>query len=285
MKHEDVPRDDVWAAARFIWENTPKITYRELMQQLEEVYGKDAPKSISSVTKKRNKEGWEKTKLIETVKIEQKPRTKQGENKKKSEQSEQENNFVLTETNKAGKVRTSEPVRTKTAKVEQIINDLVVNKEKKAALILKTRKRLANVGGLSDSVLDVLSTLVAQAFDAGVDPEEIQKALVLSDALSTSLDKMARVVKIIAETELPLSGITPDDLQESEQDRRLGALDKLKGIHEAENAARAAKLPELQERLRRMEVMNYDMDGGFADDVLSDNDDIEEIDFTAVDDD
>ena len=43
------------------------------------------------------------------------------------------------------------------------------------------------------------------------DGEQIQKAITISDALAMNVDKLSRSIKLIAEIEVPLCGITPDD--------------------------------------------------------------------------
>ena len=275
--------DDVWEVARFIWENTDKITDRELVKQLEESHGEYAPKSGGSISKRRNKEGWAKNVLIKATDDRQKKESSEGGSKKKRNQNTLESNSDSTKTNKAQSTESRLVLESKTAKIEQLTQSLVVSRETKASLILKTRKRLVNIGGLTDSLIDMIMGLMVSAFDKGADPEEMQKALVLSDALSKSAEKLAGVIKVVAEIELPLSGIGPDDFSESEQDRRLGALDKLKGIDEEQRRVREDKRPLLAQRLAEMRQMESQVD--FSADPSELTNDVEEIDFTAIDDD
>lgn len=275
--------DDVWEIARFIWENTDKITDRELIKQLEETHKDYAPKSTGSISKRRSKEAWTKNVLIKTTNSGQNQEARESRSKKNRKQNAQESKLASTKTNKAQSMEASTDLEAKTAKIEQLTQSLVVSREAKAALILKTRKRLVNIGGLTDSLIDMIVELMVSAFDQGADPEEMQKALVLSDALSKSAEKLAGVIKVVAEIELPLSGIGPDDFSESEQDRRLGALDKLKGIDEEQRRLRDEKRPLLTQRLAEMRQMESQVD--FSADLSELTDDVEEIDFTAIDDD
>lgn len=77
--------DDVWKVARFIWENTDKITDRDLVKQLEESHGEYAPKSSGSISKRRNKEGWVKNKLIKITKNSEKVESRGGGSQEKRE--------------------------------------------------------------------------------------------------------------------------------------------------------------------------------------------------------
>lgn len=274
--------DEVWEVARFIWENTDKITDRELVKQMEEAHGEYAPKSGGSISKKRNKEGWVKKVLIKNDDMGQKKESSESGIRKKRNQNTQESNFDSTKTNKAQNLESKLVLESKTDKIEQLTKDIVVNRETKAALILKTRKRFAEIGGITDSLVEMIIGLISKAFEEGADPDDIQKALVLSDSLSKSASKLADVAKILAEIELPLSGIGPDDFSESEQERRLGALEKLKGIDESERKARDEKRPLLAQRLLEMRQMESQVD--FSADPSDFNNNIEEVDFTAVDD-
>lgn len=60
--------DDVWAAARLIWENTVKITDSELIEQLTVSFGDAAPKSTGTISKRRSKHKWKKNTLAEATK-------------------------------------------------------------------------------------------------------------------------------------------------------------------------------------------------------------------------
>ncbi len=47
--------DDVWAAAKLIWENTAKISDRDLIEQLTISFGELAPKSNGTISKRRKR--------------------------------------------------------------------------------------------------------------------------------------------------------------------------------------------------------------------------------------
>jgi len=283
MKYKDMPLDDVWAAARFIWENTPNISDREMVEELTIHFGDDAPKSNGTISKKRNKEGWEKVKTVRKVEPVAEPvEPKPSKQAKKRNQLEPRSEVVPSKTNNVEAVEPRTSLEPMQQKIVEIYDKVVMDSKARAAIIQKTRRRFARLGHLADKGIEITEQMIHDV-EFGGDGEEIQKALVLTDSIATTLDKFSRSMKMIAEVEMPLCGIAPEDFKESEQDRRLGALDKLKGIDIAERAARDKMLPELKERLRRMEQM--DESGVALDDLDAEMDsEIDEIDYTAVDD-
>lgn len=83
---------------------------------------------------------------------------------------------------------------------------------------------------------------------------------------------------------MPMLGITADDFKQSEQERRLGALASLGNIDEKQREARNSKLPELHARLLEIEQVEASADFGaeYKDDRS--DDEIDEVDYTSVDD-
>lgn len=81
-----------------------------------------------------------------------------------------------------------------------------------------------------------------------------------------------------------MMGITADDFKQSEQDRRLGALASLGDIDDKEREARARLVPELHARLLELEQFEASPDFGaeYKDDRS--DDEIDEVDYTSVDD-
>jgi len=279
--------DDVWEAARFIWENTASISDRELVDYLTTHFGDDAPKTNSAVSKRRRKEEWDKIKLVSSKKT----GTKKGKKQEPSEepspkngnQKAQKNEVVPAKTNKAqndDKSGTKAPVNDA---IEQITNSVVMGVKDRAAIIVKTRKRWRLVGEIADQTTILSLGLVDMANDSDADPEEIQKTLVLTSALSNTLDTLTRSLKTISEVELPLCGITPEDFSQSDQDRRLGALEALGDIDGQEREARDRLKAELDDRLEWIKETASSGDFGRTPE-LDDDDDIEEIDYTQVDD-
>lgn len=59
-----VPKE-VWAAAKALWESTPNITYQEVVDHLQEVYGDKAPASKSTIYNRAKKYDWQKLSMLE----------------------------------------------------------------------------------------------------------------------------------------------------------------------------------------------------------------------------
>lgn len=279
--------DDVWEAARFLWENTATISDRDLVEHLITHFGEDAPKTNSAISRRRRKENWVKINLVSPKEASTKKRKKQApsehQKKKTEHQKVQKTELVPTKTNKAqngDKSSTKAPIK---SALEEITDNVVMGVKERASVIVKTRKRWRLVGEIADQTTTLSLGLLDMANDIDADPEEIQKTLVLTGALSNTLDTLTRSLKTISEVELPLCGITPEDFSQSDQERRLGALEALGDIHSEEAEARARLKAELDERL---EWIKETADSGdFGRTPASDDDDIEEIDYTHIDDD
>lgn len=238
---------EVWETARTIWENTPDISYSELVEKLIEIFGEEnAPASKSAVATKAKKENWKKkSKLKKTER--KKERTQSFENK-----DNKGNNKVI-------------PVAVLNAKtkIEREMDSLVLNAEQKRKIIQKHRKRLEQLGDLQDSTIDTVNML--HGLDPELDGEKIQKVIVISETLSRTLNQLTASQKMIAEQEFVVCGITVDDFKESEQQKRMATFEALEQLDEMERVKRQQINQELKQRLREFELMaetgDYDVVG------------------------
>ncbi|WP_230656898.1 hypothetical protein [Psychrobacter sp. I-STPA10] len=281
--HDSLPKD-VWAAARLIWETTPKISYSELIEQLKDVFGDEAPKSKSTISNRIKKEGWVKKRTL-----------KKGSNSKKEgekERTEGERSSNTVErmgktvqsaehkNNKDEEGQALEVYRTAEQKAERVAENLVMSVEQRAERIVTHRKRLRRLGVLQDTLTELATEILEVDFNfipscdkEGGDGDVIAKKLVMADTLSQTLSKLTASQKMIAEMEFPICGISAEDFSQSEQDRRLEALEALAGIDEEERAARARLHGSLMNRLESIERMEHDPD------FFTNTDDIDDVDF------
>ncbi|MGP4717162.1 hypothetical protein ACTXGL_11050 [Psychrobacter sp. T6-6] len=249
-------KNGVWASARFIWENTPHITDRELIEQLKTGYGNAAPKSSGTISKRRKKENWIKNSLVQTSKKYMDLEANSDGSKPERKQKPQNTHLIPSKTNKAENLESDTELEAAGSKIEGIVESVVIDAQGRAKIIKNTRSRFDNLGQLFDQALTAALSLQGYANAASEDPEageQFQKALLLSESLSDTVGNLAKSLKIIAEVEMPLCGITSDDFKQSDQDRRLNALATLGDIHEQEQAARARLTPELHARLAEID--------------------------------
>lgn len=301
-------RDEVWAAAKFIWENTPDITDRELIEQLQIEYGNTAPKSTGTISKRRKKEEWRKQDLTNSLKIGAYTEASGQGSKRNRKQKTHNSKIIPSKTNKAQNTEADRKLEAAGSKIEEIADSVVIDAKGRAAIINKTRRRYDNLGKLFDQAVGITLSIVDLAdeaekaeqdalagnygadFEIGENDDEpvsnvevaaqrVQKAMVLSKALSDTTTSLAIALKTISEVEMPLCGITADDFKQSDQDRRLGALAALGDIDAKEREARERLAPELHERLKRIMATEASDDFGKEDRV----DDIDDIDYTSVD--
>lgn len=245
-------KDEVWVSARFIWENTPNITDRELIEQLKTGYGNAAPKSSGTISKRRKKENWVKNSLVQTSKRDIDIEVNSDGSKPEWKQKTQNTHLISSKTNKAENLESDTELEAAGSKIEGIVESVVIDAQGRAKIIKNTRRRFDNLGQLFDQALTAALSLQGYADAASEDPEageQVQKALLLSESLSDTVGNLAKSLKIIAEVEMPLCGITADDFKQSDQDRRLNALAALGDIHEQEQAARERLIPQLHARL------------------------------------
>ena len=258
-------KNEVWASARFIWENTPHITDRELIEQLKTGYGNAAPKSSGTISKRRKKDNWVKNNLVQTPKKDMDLEANSDGSKPEWKQKPQNTHLISSKTNKAQNLESDTELEAAGSKIEGIVESVVIDAQGRAKIIKNTRRRFDNLGQLFDQALTAALSLQGYANAASEDPEageQVQKALLLSESLSDTVGNLAKSLKIIAEVEMPLCGITADDFKQSDQDRRLNALAALGDIHEQEQAARARLIPQLHARLLEIENVEVHDDLG-----------------------
>lgn len=311
--------DDVWQAARLIWENTPTITDRELVDLLTQHFKEDAPKSAGTISKRRSKSAkagdeWVKTSLVIPAKKPPKKRRKRAKTSSKEEsggdnsaqnrnQESGNKSLIPSKTNKAQNMESDRELESKNGIINEIADNIVMDATARAAIIQKYRRRYHKLGELLDQALEVNlsikgladadaievtgkdvteidSAAMAEAGEAAA--EKVQKALILGRALTGATNGLALALKMTSEVDMPLCGITADDFKVSDRERRLQALSELDGIDEEQRIERDAKTPLLYERLREFEEMSNDPSFGrqFDDDL---DDDIDDVDYTAVD--
>lgn len=307
-------KDEIWAAAKLIWENTPKITDRELLDQLQTTYGNSAPKSSGSVSKRRKKEAWTKQSLVKSPKNGLKTEGEGAGSKQSRKQELQNNTLIPSKTNKAQNTYLEREAEAAGSKIGEITDNVVIDAKGRAAIIAKTRRRYGNLGQLFDQALGITLSIPDLADEAdrieqealageyGADFEigendkkepiaeveaaaqRLQKAMVLSKSLTETTTSLAMALKTMSEVEMPLCGITADDFKQSDQDRRLGALAALGDIDQKEREARERLKPMLEERLRRIKDTEQSADFGLDDEGNEGgDDDIDEVDYTSVD--
>lgn len=276
MMSSHYSKNEVWASARFIWENTPHITDRELIEQLKTGYGNAAPKSSGTISKRRKKENWIKNSLVQTSKKVMGLETNSDGSKPEWKQNSQNNSLISSKTNKAENLESDTELEAAGSKIEGIVKDVVIDAQGRAKIIKNTRRRFDNLGQLFDQAITAALSLQGYAEAASKNPdadEQVKKALLLSESLADTVGNLAKSLKIIAEVEMPLCGITAEDFKQSDQDRRLNALAALGDIHEQEQAARERLIPELHARLSEIEKTEESKDFG----IDSDN-----VDYTTV---
>ena len=318
MDNRPLPTD-IWEAARLIWENTATITDRELIDQLSDAFGEEAPKSSGTISKRRKKEAWKKHNLIKpsksgstATKTGAKAEATGAGSKQTRKQKAQKKSLIPSKTNKAQNTEASAIEEARQAVIGDISESVVVNAADRAKVIQKYRRRYKNLGDLFDQALDITLSIkdladdVTRAeqdalvgnyganFEIGentkAEPssevemagQRVQKAMVLSKSLTDTTTSLAIALKAISEVDMPLLGITADDFKQSEQDRRLGALAALGDIDDKEREARARLVPELHARL--LEIMDVEASPSFGAEYKDDPDEAEEVDYTDVED-
>jgi len=300
-------KDEVWVAARFIWENTPEITDRELIEQLQIKYGNAAPKSTGTISKRRKKEAWGKQSLVKPVKNSGIGEAGRAGSEKNRKQEAEKPSTISSKTNKAQRWEAAAELEAAGSKIGEITESVVIDAQGRAAIINKTRRRYANLGKLFDQAIDItlgIPDLAAAAeqverealegdfgadFEIGENDEgsanaveaavqKVKKAMMLSKALTDTTTSLAIALKTISEVEMPLCGITPEDFSQSDRDRRLDSLEALAGIQEEEEAMREKLHQQLQDRMSRVEQFESDPDFFLEDDT-------EDVEFSEVNDD
>ncbi len=244
--------NEVWEMARAIYENTPNISLTDLLDRLKEMFGDDAPKSKSTLSRKIKKESWQVKTGIEVVTDEEiKKKNKQAKKKPKQELLPKANDREL---------QVFEKVKQAEQKIEQELNNLTLTAQQRAEIIVKHRNRLQSLGTYQDYILTLACNISNYDIDSDSekDGDSIRKILIMSKEMSSTLNQLTSAQKLIAEQEFALCGITADDFTQSEQERRLGALSLLDGIADEEREARHRLKGQLMERLEWIEDLEND---------------------------
>lgn len=287
MSVKNIP-DEVWQVARAVWENTPDISYEDLLNQLKDLFGDKAPTSKSTLANRIKKENWVKASLVrEPVKMSEARLDKITSNiEQKTTKHEKQDD----QNNKDKSGQNLEVYRTINAEIDATKENVVMSVKERSKIILKHRRRLHNAGVLEDAILamsiDVANSVLNPELNSvSVEPTEsgddfqfyegeeespISRKLNVIKSLSNVLTNVTTAQKVIAEQEMPMCGITPDDFQQSEQDRRLGLLKSLEGIDEEERIARARLQKELLERMQVITQLEHDPDFFGGDDNIED---------------
>ena len=313
--------DEVWETARLIWENTNKITDGELIDQLTIQFGDDAPKSTGTVSKRRSREKWEKNTVAKASK---RVKAKEKSTPQRNNSTKKRNN-IPSKVNKAQSMEYSNSKEAENALLDGIMDNLVLDATGRASVIKKYRERYVLAGEIFDKAIAITLSIPEQAeavetaqdellrlaqaddgnyggdFEIGksevgtgkllelaqakVDQamNNFQKKMVLSKTLTETATSLANGLKMLSEVDMPMCGITADDFSQSDQDRRLGALEALGDIDGQEREARERLTAELNDRLEW--IKETASSGDFGRTPEPDDNDIEEIDYTAVDDD
>jgi hypothetical protein len=282
--------DNVWDAARLLWENSMTITDRELVEQLKKHFGDDAPRSIGTISKRRKKEGWDKNNLNKARRTTPRkvPKVETEQAGDDGNRKQDRDNLVLlpSKNNRVQKRETDRSEETRNPILEEITKRVVIDANGRAELIFEHRDIWGVMRRISKNALELLLEITDNVDDPDFDPEVLQKKIVVVGVISQTLESLTKSQKIISEVEMPLSGIGADDFKQSEQERRLGALAELGDIDAEESVARDRLQIELHERLTEMEALASRADFGREDNDDYDNDDddpIDDTDYTAVD--
>lgn len=310
MDNKSLP-DDLWLAARMIWENTDKITDRDLIDQLQSKFGDDAPKSNGTISKRRKKEEWVKNTLNTAAKrVEKVEPSKKNRNQKRGKK---QNSSMKT--NKAQNMEKLAWLEPKKDTINDIMDNVVIDAQGKAKIIKQYRKRYDNTGQIFDSAICItldIPALAEAAYQAkqniidaaNIDPanfkigeqiddidelekiagqamDRLQQAMMLSASLTETAKDIAAGLKVLSEVFMPLCGISSDDFKQSAQDIRMGAIEALGDIAEKEDRARDALDEKMFDRLKRFE--EYAASGDFGRTDQQDDDDIDDVDYTAID--
>lgn len=262
--------DDVWEAARIIWENTPKISDRELLERLIETFGKRAPTSHTTIGRKRKSQKWVKKAGLDAPKKDTQTKKKRTKNAPKARATKAQNNNNTSKNNKEHDNAPSQENKSDNApkqgalilwqhtedKIKTEAERIILDAKEKAKIVLKHRRRISQLGALQETVLDTLNNL--QHLDPEFDGEKVAQVLGISDASARVLRALTDSQESIFKQEMTVCGITMADFEMSEQDRRMAGLAALEGIADEEAQMRQTLKAELTERLAQIEIMTLD---------------------------
>lgn len=140
-----VPKE-VWAAAKALWESTANITYQEVVDHLQEVYGDKAPASKSAVYNLAKKYGWQKLSMLEL--------------KERSENAEKKQN--KSEQNGGGKkLENKENNKVKNQHETQIYRTIIDSTDRTKQKTLQEIKRLKRQLKVAEEEREILKKATA----------------------------------------------------------------------------------------------------------------------------
>lgn len=299
-------KQEVWDSARFIWENTEDISDRELIERLQDAFGDAAPKSTGTISKRRKKEDWQKNNLLDSNQ-EAKKEAQKGGSTQKRKQNCSSDGLLPEKDNKVGKMEAVPILEAGKQAIEQISTSVVKTVEDKAILINSHRRNWRHLGQLHDRVTNLASEVLDAVFaesqwDIGEGPlteeelnridkmredenDELKKKMAVLNLMGGTLQALVFTSKAISEVELPLNGITPEDLAESDTARRQKNLEKLDGVNDEQDALRE----EMQKQMKQR-ALAFEQEAEAFEEVESAHDgsgdieheDTEEVDYTDV---
>lgn len=237
---------DVYESAKIIWENTPRMSWREVEEELKKIFKADEVPSYSSLSRRAKKEGW-----VQVNPVKQK--------KKRLQQNLQQNDAVAENENKAEVIQVDSELATK---LQQAANRVVMDKHEKSEIILKHRHRVCRLGDMQEVLTENLNELRNADL---MDGDEIKEILVKSDVISRVLERLVNVQANLFKQEMIVCGIEMSDFEMSEQERREQSMTMLDGIYEQELAIREQRKLEMIDRLQNFEFTNTVEDAVFTD--------------------
>ena len=291
-KKVDIPKE-VWDMARALWENNPAMTDREIVEQLKVIFddGTPTPKSSGSISKRRDKEKWERINPARPPKNEKRMEAIGNHGKQKADDegisnaSDKENNREIKASlitfQEAKQESKRESTQERINKIyRELESDAIDKKEVIRGVIERNNMLIGITVGIANFV-DYLCTL-----DPETQGEEIQRYIILIESLAGANQKATAAHKIQSEIALRTAGVTDTDFGESEQDRRMKGIEQLAGIAERERLERQKGMAGLQDRLRRFRELEVDelaASVGLTDDNSDYDDDIEDADYSEID--
>lgn len=262
--------DDVWEAAKVIWENSATISDRELLARLQEIFGEKAPKSSGTISKRRKSEKWEKNKILggsakeagKEAPNKNAEATKKNGSKKK--QNESQNPTNTKDDNKEADAESVEAHGSTNVILWQQTQEriyaqaekLILDNQQKTDIIIKHRKRIRQAGELWETNAKLLQAL--KGLNPNEDGETIKQILVSAESISRTLTALTMSQKVLFEQEMLVCGIKWEDFEMSEQDRRMEGMKALEGIYEEAQRKRDELQQAMQKRLPEFENLTLD---------------------------
>lgn len=273
-RNSELP-ENVWEGARVLWENSSNLTDRELYERLKVIYGDDAPKSHTTIGRRRKKENWQRKFTLEDEKApdEEIDAPKNAPNKKKTTNSRTkkprknaENDDNSSKNNRESEDAPSENSRTKN-NAEIIlwreVEEKVYNEARKVLLTQEQKNKkifelqdLLNDGIVMAQSHNALTNRLAEVL--GVDDEATKQVAVISESYGRNTGMYISNLESIMKMAFTVFGIKMQDFEISEQDRRMEGMKALDGIYEEAQRKRDELQQAMQKRLPEFENLTLD---------------------------